>query len=536
MEVLSTKLRNTPRKRFSLRYSIGTQIGVIIAVVILLLTIPVFFISAWRQEISGTELMLNQANSIGKIVAAGSSDGVTFNDRQLLARATSGVESLPDFEWLMIRSLTGDTLYTTHIQQAPTALQGGGQIMPLDSVRTLLTDDGDVIVAAPIRMLVGNDRIGEVLIGLKPTVLQANIQRTRSLALWGGIAIAALCCCCSVVIAQWLTKPLRNLYDVAENIALGDLKQRAPEVNGLTAQSEPGVLTEAFNAMMTRLEAHDRELRWLNSELTNINDSLERTNTSLEERTKELSKANVQINEQNQKLQELSKEKDEFLGIAAHDLKNPLTGIQGLAELLMSGGADSKIIPTVSATIFKSSQKMFELIKNLLDVNALERGGQQFTPTTFDIAPSVSFSADVYNGRGAEKNITVHFTYPAGKMEVFADRLACEQVLDNIISNAVKYSPHGKNVWVSIEETSNKEIVIAVKDEGPGLSEEDMKKLFGKFARLSARPTGGEHSTGLGLSIVKKMVEAMHGRVWCESELGKGAAFFVALPTSPLQE
>ena len=67
-------------------------------------------------------------------------------------------------------------------------------------------------------------------------------------------------------------------------------------------------------------------------------------------------------------------------------------------------------------------------------------------------------------------------------------------------------------------------------DEGPGISEEDMKKLFGKFARLSAQPTGGEHSTGLGLSIVKKMVEAMNGRVWCESELGKGATFMVELP------
>jgi two-component system, sensor histidine kinase and response regulator len=71
---------------------------------------------------------------------------------------------------------------------------------------------------------------------------------------------------------------------------------------------------------------------------------------------------------------------------------------------------------------------------------------------------------------------------------------------------------------------------VEIQDEGPGISQDDMKKLFGKFARLSARPTGGEHSTGLGLSIVKKMVEAMNGNVWCESELGKGATFIVELP------
>ena len=141
------------------------------------------------------------------------------------------------------------------------------------------------------------------------------------------------------------------------------------------------------------------------------------------------------------------------------------------------------------------------------------------------------------------------------------------QVLDNLISNAVKYSPHGKNVFVRVKSSSSSLVLgrednhssfvighwsggerqantlmtndqltndqwlrIEVQDEGLGISEDDMKKLFGKFARLSSRPTGGEHSTGLGLSIVKKMVEAMNGRVWCESEPGKGATFIVEMP------
>lgn len=285
----------------------------------------------------------------------------------------------------------------------------------------------------------------------------------------------------------------------------------------------------------------NEQLRITNNFLENANHQLEETNSLLEHanaqlemRTFELSAANDRITLQNKTLQELSAEKDEFLGIASHDLKNPLSGIQGLAELLMtSNNIEQKQVHLLGETMFKSSQRMFELIKNLLDINALERNGQQFTPTTFDFAPSVAFAVDTYNGRGAEKDITLHFEYPEQKMNIFADRLAAEQVLDNIISNAVKYSPKGKNVWVNIEEkTLEKEILISVKDEGPGLSSEDMKKLFGKFARLSARPTGGEHSTGLGLSIVKKMVEMMNGRVWCESELGKGATFFIALPMS----
>jgi len=104
------------------------------------------------------------------------------------------------------------------------------------------------------------------------------------------------------------------------------------------------------------------------------------------------------------------------------------------------------------------------------------------------------------------------------------------QVLENLVSNAVKYSPPGRDIFVRLQRHAQV-VRVEVQDQGPGLSAEDQKKLFGKFARLSAKPTGGEHSTGLGLSIVKKMVEAMNGKVWCESEPGHGATFIVEFPS-----
>jgi signal transduction histidine kinase len=129
----------------------------------------------------------------------------------------------------------------------------------------------------------------------------------------------------------------------------------------------------------------------------------------------------------------------------------------------------------------------------------------------------------------------------------YADKNATLQILDNLLSNAVKYSPYGRNVWVrvlddyesllidttprgSLLAPSQEYVRIEIQDEGPGLTEEDKQKIFGKFTRLSAKPTAGEHSTGLGLSIVKKMVEGMSGKVWVESEEGKGATFIVLLP------
>jgi signal transduction histidine kinase len=531
----------TPPSRFFLRHSMGAQIGAAMFGFILFSSLCAFLFSAWRQEVSGNAFLLSQARSIGMLVAAGSSDGVTFADRKLLARAAFGVTGLRDFGWLIIRNNNGDTLFTANFAKAPSALQSGGSIMPLDSVRTVLNDNGDVIVAVPVRMLVGSDRIGEVMLELKPTAVRENIAQSRTITLIWAIVVSLICGGIAFIFAQWLIKPLRSLYYIAQKVSDGDLHQRAPEVHGRAALSEAGVLTHSFNVMMNRLETSDNQIRTTNAELEVLNDFMGAANAELEFRTKELSSANEQISKQHEKLKELIAEQDEFIGIASHDLKNPLTGIQGLSELLMTeNNLPNETVKNISKTIHKSSIKMFELIKNLLDVNALDRGGQKFIISTFDIAPSLAFAADVYSGRGAEKNITVHFHYPESpKTMVLADRTASEQIIDNIVSNAVKYSPLEKNVWITVEERTmmlqestqaKKAIVFAVRDEGPGLSDDDKSKLFGKFARLSAQPTGGEHSTGLGLSIVKKMVEAMNGRVWCESELGKGATFLVALP------
>jgi signal transduction histidine kinase len=112
------------------------------------------------------------------------------------------------------------------------------------------------------------------------------------------------------------------------------------------------------------------------------------------------------------------------------------------------------------------------------------------------------------------------------KVIVLADKNYVEQVLENLVSNAIKFSPFERTVFINLT-SQNGKAISEVKDQGPGLSEDDKKKLFGKYQKLSAKPTGNEISTGLGLSIVKKFVEAMNGAIWCESELGKGASFFV---------
>ncbi len=246
----------------------------------------------------------------------------------------------------------------------------------------------------------------------------------------------------------------------------------------------------------------------------------------------------AEITQLNKHLVELDNEKNEFLGIVAHDLKNPLSGIRMLAKVLHDEhtAISHDEIKELSNDILSSAGRMFELITNLLDINAIERGAIKVYLCDFDFTMIVKALCDNYLQRAQAKDIVLNFEAEEGLLHTFADQNATIQVLDNLISNAVKYSPHNKNVWVRCSMNGTKRVRCEVKDEGPGLTEEDKAKLFGKFARLSAQPTGGEHSTGLGLSIVKKMAEAMGGTVWCESDYGHGASFFIELPAAEMSD
>jgi len=235
------------------------------------------------------------------------------------------------------------------------------------------------------------------------------------------------------------------------------------------------------------------------------------------------------IEEKNSELIQLNQDKNEFLGIAAHDLKNPLSAILGLANIMVEekGELPSEEILEYATLIEDSSSRMFNLITNLLDVNAIESGKTNMKLEHVDILPIIEKLVHAYIDRAKAKDITIEFQANHTQHFALLDQEIIHQVLDNLISNAIKYSPYHKKVIVKLLMIGD-QIRCEIQDEGPGLSQADQQKLFGKFTRLTTKPTGGEHSTGLGLFIVKKLVIMMNGNVGCESELGQGATFFVS--------
>ena len=248
-----------------------------------------------------------------------------------------------------------------------------------------------------------------------------------------------------------------------------------------------------------------------------------------------MSEANAKLATSNDQLARLNQEKNEFLGIAAHDLKNPLTVIIGSAELLKMNLPPAQAAK-LSGNILGAGQRMLHLIKDLLDANAIEQG--KFTS---NIAPcelrALATECATNNQSHASRKEIVICTEEGEEAWGRADRNAAMQILDNLISNAVKFSPLKSTVLVTVSVAEGC-VCISVKDQGPGISAEDQKKMFGKFTRLTAQPTGGESSTGLGLSIVKKLAEAMAGSVECRSVLGGGATFVMRLPAckNPTQD
>jgi len=251
----------------------------------------------------------------------------------------------------------------------------------------------------------------------------------------------------------------------------------------------------------------------------------------LEEFYEKISENSRELQEQNEALIKLNQQKNDFLSIAAHDLKNPLFVIQGAADFIAGDYeklSQEKVVEFASM-ISISSHQMLALLKNILNVNAIESGKMNISLRQVDILPTVRIVVDVYIERAKTKNITLQFQGEEKQYYAFVDNNLVHQILDNLISNAVKYSPHGKNIYVRL--LQHERIVrCEVQDEGPGLSEADQQKLFGKFARLTPRPTGKESSSGLGLFIVKKWVETMNGKVWCQSQLGQGTTFIVEFP------
>jgi signal transduction histidine kinase len=245
----------------------------------------------------------------------------------------------------------------------------------------------------------------------------------------------------------------------------------------------------------------------------------------------ERKRSEAELARKNEELVRLSDEKSRFVGIAAHDLRSPLGIILGYSDLLLR--MYSKVMPKgeldIVERIRSSSQSMLHLINDLLDISTIEAGKLHLDRQRVDLAELVRGAVDLYQIVAAQKRMELRFSADEEGTWALLDARKVEQVLNNLLSNAVQYSFPDSAIDVSVRRAGG-EVVVAVRDRGPGIAKEDVGNLFKPFGRARTVSTGGEKSTGLGLAIARRIVEGHGGRIWVESELGEGAMFAAAFP------
>lgn len=268
-------------------------------------------------------------------------------------------------------------------------------------------------------------------------------------------------------------------------------------------------------------------------------EKLQEANARLEERvnqrTRELTIANRRLAAQWSRLQRANSFKREILGTVAHDLRNPLSVIIGRAEILDRMIGNAKFSPDNARAqiqhIHSAADRLTQMVESLITDAMTDALDITIKREPVDLAVLVKDVAEANQPLAAKKEQSIEVSAPSGQ-PIACDGDRIREAVDNLISNAIKYSPIGARIELSLDQRGDG-AHIRVKDEGPGMTEKDISRLYGRFQRLSAKPTGGETSIGLGLSIVKRIVDLHGGAIDAESKgPGFGTTFTLTLPAA----
>ncbi len=275
-----------------------------------------------------------------------------------------------------------------------------------------------------------------------------------------------------------------------------------------------------------RLEKLEKQKETLQALIEEQIKDLKKEKETTEKLLLETESYNKELERVNSELIKANEFKSDILGIAAHDLKNPLSTIINLTELLKEDDINNEDKNEMISLINNSSLRMLNLITDLLENIMVENTKFKINISEINITEIVTSVVVENRIQAGKKGQAINFNYTSACI-IQGDAKWIREILDNIINNAVKYTPQNKNIYVEIH-TNDERVIIKVKDEGPGFTEQDKPQVFQKFKRLSARPTGGESSTGLGLAIVKELVDLHGGEISFISEHGFGSQFIVS--------
>ena len=335
-------------------------------------------------------------------------------------------------------------------------------------------------------------------------------------AIWRTVALLVvflfLAIVTSILLARNLVRPIESIQVAASRIGAGALDQRIK----ISSRDELGALAEEFNTMASRLQ-----------------ESYAGLELQVEERTRELTSALARLDEKTHELEAASHHKSEFLANMSHELRTPLNAISGFSQVLrkrMHGEINAKQEEYLDE-ILASSRDLLTLIDDILDLSKVEAGQVELEVAPFSLPAALERVLVVVGEQAARGELRMSLASDSGIDTVVGDERRIRQVVLNLLWNAIKFTPAGGAVDVSATRRAG-EVRVSVTDTGPGIAAEDQARIFEEFQQAAAGKEQRE-GTGLGLALSKRLVELHGGRIWVDSELGKGSSFMFTLPDPP---
>ncbi len=326
-----------------------------------------------------------------------------------------------------------------------------------------------------------------------------------------------------------------------------DYMLKPADVEELRATVARGIerrrLGQELGARVAELEAANRTINELNA---GLQERIGQATSDLQARVRELDAARGELQASYEKLQELDKLKSQFLSIASHELKTPITAMSGFVQIAVRRikrrlGAgrpteenwkkEEETLLEQLEVVHRQTAKLARLVDELLDVSRIESGRLELRVSDIDLPELVAEVMRRHQLMAAKHELQLSYD-PDGKLDVRGDRDHLEQVLNNLIGNAMKYSPDGGAIDVGVARSGDQEVEFTVADHGIGIRPAELARVFGLFYRSPDRLARDVGGMGLGLFITKEIVDRHNGRIWAESEVGKGTTFHVALPAS----
>jgi signal transduction histidine kinase len=486
---------------------------------VLKVAVPVFPVSEGAQDFSDTVDRAHQREAVGAVIV-----GYYFNGEKDVLRdmylRTGGVASVYTADGLAnsskenwIPSLSRDYFNKPigkerRIRNYQDRGEIGGylQLQALDgsaaAVFELRTSTG--FIAAARRHL------------LKNTILYSVI----------GLLLAMLL---GLVITRRITEPIQTLQRGAEEIGRGNMGYRIV----VPGNDEIAQLAEAFNVMAGRLNQSMEDMRLSKQQVEEYSNRLKNAHASLEMYSRELEKVNQQLLDSNIKLQKANEVKDTFLSTVSHELKTPLTTIIGYVSMLLEGALDAISHDQRQAleVVLRRGKNLQELIADLLNLSRLDAGRLELRRRYVDLAHEMRNVEEVFSERLKQSGLQILMSVPEHLPRVNVDSERLGQILFNLVGNAIKFTQPGGAVTIRISHPQDaNHVIVSVSDTGIGMPAHELNHIFERFYQVDRRDGREYPGTGLGLAISKELVELHGGRIWAESEPGKGSAFSFTLP------